>query len=126
MSDKQKQFVVEKIIKITNSDKKISTLMVTSARIIRNIYPSLNDDEFKKIWDKFGHSYYMDELIKMHCRHLTLEELNDILAFWLSRSGQKLVQEKFIESEIQLGLDWSSKIEIECQKIVEKRSNNGI
>ena len=117
MSDKQKQFVINNIIKTSNSDKRLSIMMSASKNIIRIKYNDLSDNDFEKIWDKFGPEWYLSNLKKLYCQHFTLEDLNGILAFWLSKAGQKLVRGEFAESEARLGLSWSLELESACKKL---------
>jgi hypothetical protein len=126
MSDKQKQFVVDKIIEATDSNERFEILISTTKKIIRTKYFALSAEDFEKIWSEIGSKKYMDNIKDLYCQQFTLEELNQILSFWLSKPGQKLVRGKFIESETTLASNWSLDLESECKKVIQQRGSHEV
>lgn len=124
MSEKQKQFVTQKIIEASNFGERLGATWAASRNILRRKYNSLSGDQFEKIWIEVGPDWYLSELAKMYCQQFTLEELNQILSFWLSKPGQKLVRGSFVNAEIQLGLTWSLEIESACRNALKSRGNH--
>ena len=123
MNDKRKKFLAEQVIKASNSEERLAITMAVSKRIVRTKFNTLSGEEFEKIWSEFGPHWYLDELAKLYCQLFTLDELKQVLAFWLSKAGQKLVRGEYAAAEIRLGLTWSLELESECQRVISKRGN---
>jgi hypothetical protein len=62
-----------------------------------------------------------DLMAEEYARYFTAEELGQIVAFYKSDIGQKLIalQPKMMQDAVQLGRDWGGKVAIEVLRKVE-------
>lgn len=84
-----------------------------------------------EIWEELRHELLgtsIDELLDMiapvYARHITLEELQDIIAFYESPAGKKLAEKTplITQESMQIGQQWGRKV---GERVIDKLSEEG-
>jgi hypothetical protein len=137
--DAAKILVATKILEETHAVDNMTTVMDTMiVPMIRNIKqqnPALPDDQLKMISDMLT-----DELHKLipqaialnaqvYSNHFTLEELQQIEAFYESPIGQKIVveQPKIVKEVLPVGIAWGRQAAQQAlERIIEQLRKQGV
>ena len=125
MSQERKKQLIDQLFKVGNLYDEFSYALNYSLMILRQKYQLLADDEFGEVVKRFGWKTYLPQIQTLYEQQFSEEELEQIIQFWSSEVGRKLVRGSFATVQKQFHLDWAQDIEEACQQfLVGKDSSN--
>ena len=119
--DPQKEILIKEMLELTGSINLGRQMM---ARMVEIEKQGKSTEEQKKI-DLFASRMdpeeLIDEVVLIYDRHFTKQELSEILQFYKSETGMKLLKEMpaLLQEGMDMGAKWSRQKAIELQQELE-------
>ena len=116
-----------KMLEVQGTAKLFETSLDAMIDLMRDNYADRVPDEF---WDEFMEEIRkdgIDELFKMlvpiYKKHYTLEDVNGIIAFYESETGQKMVEKLPViqQDSMEAGAEWGRIIGTRVAKKIEEK-----
>ena len=113
--------------KASGSEASFKVAISQTITLIKGQYPDITNE----LWDRIGKEFQetsLDELVTMlvpvYSRHLTSEDLDEIIAFYQTPAGMKYAQKTpfIMQESMQVGGQWGLKI---GNDLVEKLNEEG-
>jgi hypothetical protein len=117
---KQKEATVRALIAACKVDK-------LGEQVLDQMGTLLKDDVGSGFWKKFRDKARPQELVDMvvpiYARHFTQEELEQLLAFYQSPIGKRMVEEQplLVKESMEAGAEWGKRIAAEAMKEFEEK-----
>jgi len=123
MSEKRKKYFAEIFFKKTQQKAVIKKYIEQCISLCYANYPSLDEDEFNNIKEKYNIDVYMNQAIEKIASYFTEDELKEVVNFVSSSVGQKLYSFNFIMLNESLINDFIGSIDNEMSKKNKKNGN---
>lgn len=116
---------VRKMIEVLGTTERMKVVAANLFKLQEEQNPGLTESEYwqKLKADGFDYEELIEMLVPIYKKHLTIDEINEIIRFYSSPSGQALVKKSpAISTEsMQVGVAWGEKIN---QRIREELENS--
>jgi len=114
MTLKRRKHLVEMIFKMSTYLQEYKSQVYIHLDLVRRRYPSLPITFFQELAKEYTVDKLLDQVYQVFAENFTDEELNQIISFWASGVGRKMVSKNFIEAQQRIGFQWATGMERKC------------
>ena len=111
MSDKRKQHLISQLLKANITVGLNEVLFNAAKSACRKHCADMLEDDFERLWEQHGFQAYLKMVEGAYDKHFSEEEVQQILNFWTSPVGQKLVRSSFVTDCLTIGAEWKEQAE---------------
>jgi hypothetical protein len=92
----KKEYLINLFLKVSKHNKLMKSLLDYNFNLLRSDYSDISSEDFLKISQKYDIKEYNKRVLLTIDNYFTNEDLNNIIKFFLSPSGQKISDSSFV------------------------------
>jgi hypothetical protein len=124
MSELRKKALIDQLFTVGNLPDEFATWIRFSISVLRNKYPIIAESQWLTILQQFAGNAYLDNIKQVYANNFTEEEIEQVIKFWSSTAGRKLVRGSLSVGLKNFNLTWANELEEACKRLVEDRSTH--
>jgi len=110
----RKEQLIDQLFTLGNLYEDFVLAQNYSFAIVRQKYPKLSDDQYHSLVSRFGGQWYIDQVKGVYDQYFSEQEVQEIIRFWSSDTGRKLVQGGFSHAIKAFHANWAIAVENAC------------
>jgi|SRR5690606_15997708 len=119
--DPRKDAIIRETLEVTGAFDLGRQMMARMTELEKQGKSKQVQDAIDRLAARMDPAELVDEIVVIYDRHFTLAELTDILAFYKSETGRKMLAEMpaLLKESMDLGADWSQRKAQELRQELE-------
>jgi hypothetical protein len=123
MSVARKKQLIDHLFKAGNLEQEFSSWLSYTLFLALNKFPGLTQAEIVDINNRFGGQEYLARVKNLYDQIFSEQEIEEILNFWSSPTGRKLVCGDFAETQKAFHTKWALSVDAACHEICTSRQD---
>ena len=121
MTQQQHEQLLTNVLKASRLHERATQHFNQMFFLLKQRYPHLSEKKVEDLEKRYGPQEYCEHLKALFDKHFSEDELQQLLNFWTSKAGSKLVSGSFAYEEQELGKKWA--IDLESEIIEDDNSD---
>lgn len=115
----EKRAEIEKMLKLTGTEKLMTQILGQTMETLKQRYPKLSQEYWQKLQPETDYHALLEQLIPVYDKYFTLDELKAANAFYESPAGQKVLSSRpaLVQETMKIEQEFGRKL---GQKIMDE------
>jgi len=119
MNNKKSQ-LIDQLFKVGNLEEDFGKWIQLSFTFLRRKYPELTSEQLYEVYKEYGGQTYLNQVKQVYNDVFSEEDLQNIIHFWTSETGRKLVKTHLPIAQSKFQDKWVDNIAKACEKFLVK------
>ena len=100
------------LMNLTKTTQVKQQILISYVNSFKSYYPEVPEDVWNMVFEEFSDEEYLKLLIPLYDKYYTQDEIKDIIEFYNSETGQKLlaVQPELLNESLNVGKEWGERV----------------